>query len=191
MGTTWHGTWNDDAAGTFGTGARYATAGYATAGPSYAVPYATPCGISYGTASRGRSRRRSPETPIAFIGPVRVTTRYVYTPLKTLPLREVSWSVRNRFTARDETPEWALITALVGVPFTLGLSLLLLLVKEPRLSGHVELAVKHASGRYDVRLPVRSWYEVSAIHHGVACARPYSRRGLWASSSRDGYRTAA
>lgn len=200
MRTTWHGTWGDDvdAPGYGAVGVRH-DHGYGLFGFRESARNSVSDDLAYAPPRSRTSRsHRSPETLVAFVGPIRVTTRRVYTPLRTLPVREVSWSLRNRFAPREETPEWALITALVGVPFTLGLSLLMLLVKETRLDGYVEIGVTHASGRYDVRLPVRSSFEVAALYQGVACARQWSPRS-WsgraetsgAYRTRSGFRTAA
>ncbi|MEV0645398.1 hypothetical protein AB0I28_09050 [Phytomonospora sp. NPDC050363] len=135
--------------------------------------------------SRG-TVRRSGEVFLTSIGPVRVTDRRVYTPAVTLPLREVSWRVDNRVGAFQETPEWATVAGLVGIPFTLGLSLLLLTVKETVFSGHVKVTIRHTTGKYTMRLPVTSAGQIAHIHNAVAYVRRWIPRG-----SRAGHTMAA
>lgn len=133
-----------------------------------------------------RTVRGGGEVLLTFLGPVRVTNHRVFTPAVTLPLREVSWRVEHRFTWIEDTPEWATVASLVGVPFTLGLSLLLLLVKESHLRGHVKVTIRHATGKYTMRLPVTSVTQVSQIHQTVAYVGQWSRR-----RSRSGHTMAA
>ncbi|GIG67465.1 hypothetical protein [Phytomonospora endophytica] len=133
-----------------------------------------------------RTVRGGGEVLLTALGPVRVTNRRVYTPAVTLPLHEVRWRVEHRFTWTEETPEWATVASLVGVPFTLGLSLLLLMVKESHLRGHVKVTIKHPAGRYTMRLPVTSVTQVGQIHQAVAYVGQWSRR-----RSRSGHTMAA
>lgn len=133
-----------------------------------------------------RTVRGSGEVFLTALGPVRVTDRRVYTPAVTLPLREVTWRVEHRFTLVEDTPEWATVASLVGIPFTLGLSLLLLMVKESGLRGHVKVTIRHATGKYTMRLPVTSSFQVAQIHQAIAYVGRWSPR-----RSRSGHTMAA
>ena len=133
-----------------------------------------------------RSVRGGGEVFLTALGPVRVTNRRVYTPVVALPLREVTWRVEHRFTWVEDTPEWATVVSLVGIPFTLGLSLLLLMVKEASLRGHVKVTIRHATGKYTIRLPVTSAVQVGQIHQAVAYVGQWTPR-----RSRSGHTMAA
>lgn len=118
-----------------------------------------------------------PEFHVAALGPIRVTNVHVYTPAGVYPLREVRWWIGDKVAQFEETPEWARLSGLAAIPFTLGLSMLFWLVKEVRLTGYVKIALKHRDGEYVSRLPVRDHAELHYVHGVVRWARQWSPGG--------------
>ncbi|GLZ76045.1 hypothetical protein Afil01_08520 [Actinorhabdospora filicis] len=118
-----------------------------------------------------------PEFHVGLLGPIRVTNARVYTPLGAYPLNEVRWWIGDKIVYVEETPEWARLSGLAGIPFSLGLSMLFWLVKEVRVDGYVKIQVSHRDASYVTRVPVRSFAELHHLHWVVQWARQWGPKG--------------
>ncbi|AAZ56258.1 hypothetical protein Tfu_2225 [Thermobifida fusca YX] len=104
------------------------------------------------------------ETPIAVLGEITVTQSTVYTPAGTFPLRGSMWTINDLTTVRESTPAWAIVVALLGFFVICALSLLLLLVKETRVEGTIQITVVFGDRFFTTQVPVRSRSDVVRIH---------------------------
>src|SRR5689334_9187970 len=68
---------------------------------------------------------------IAEIAEMQITSTMVRTPVGDLPLAGSHWLVTDHWLSQRRTPTWAKIVAVGGICFTAGLSLFLLMFKEP------------------------------------------------------------
>jgi hypothetical protein len=115
------------------------------------------------------------EPVVARFGRITVTDTTVRTSTRAFPLRGSVWRTFDYWQSRRATPEWAIALAIIGffvVPFV---SLLFLLVKEPRLTGVLQVAVWDGVRQHAVDLPVRSPAELRhwqrQVHYVRALAR--------------------
>jgi hypothetical protein len=65
---------------------------------------------------------------------------------------------------RESTPAWAIVVALLGFFVICALSLLLLLVKETRVEGTIQITVVFGDRFFTTQVPVRSRSDVVRIH---------------------------
>ncbi|GIG23263.1 hypothetical protein Cch01nite_39870 [Cellulomonas chitinilytica] len=82
----------------------------------------------------------APEQPLVQVGDIVVSAHWVVTPNGPAPLAGSQWTVRDLSFPVQKTPTWAIVLAVVGFFFFLGL--LFLLVKETRMEGYIEVTVR-------------------------------------------------
>ncbi|WP_227480910.1 hypothetical protein [Thermobifida fusca] len=73
-------------------------------------------------------------------------------------------SINDLTTVRESTPAWAIVVALLGFFVICALSLLLLLVKETRVEGTIQITVVFGDRFFTTQVPVRSRSDVVRIH---------------------------
>ncbi|MDI6102031.1 hypothetical protein QLQ12_25765 [Actinoplanes sp. NEAU-A12] len=123
-----------------------------------------------------------PETPgsvapaatgpvIVEISEIQVTSTLVLTPVGDLPLAGSRWQVTDHWITQRRTPTWAKVAAFVGICLTGGLSLLILLYKEPVPQGTVNVTVTSGQHQYVARIPVHHDGDVTAINQQVNYVR--------------------
>lgn len=95
-----------------------------------------------------------PEPDLCTVGNFVVSEHWVRGLNGTYPLAGSRWDIVDRRESTKVTPAWAVICAILFVPITAFLSLLLLIVKETRETGFVEVAVSGPG-----------FYEASQIHN--------------------------
>jgi hypothetical protein len=117
--------------------------GFAEPTPAVPVPPAAPAAPGGYVPPAAPPPYAPPAAPILLaMGDIAVTQTHVITPSGTYPLEGTSWYVADHSVYEQVTPQWALITAIVGLFVVCILSLLLLLVKETKLSGFVQVTVQ-------------------------------------------------
>jgi hypothetical protein len=104
---------------------------------------------------------------IVEIAEMQITSTLVHTPVGDLPLAGSRWLVTDHWLSQRRTPTWAKIVAFAGICFTGGLSLFLLLFKEPVAQGTVNVTVTSGQQQYVSRVPVRHEDDVAAINQQV------------------------
>ena len=109
--------------------------------------------------------------PLVVINDIQVTATHIVTPAGTFPTAGAQWSVVDASSTRQEIPQWAIVCAIVGFFLVCALSLLFLLVKEPRTTGTVHVSVSTPYGGYTTTLPAVSPAAVADVHNRVAYAR--------------------
>ncbi len=117
------------------------------------------------------------EPVIARFGDIEVTGSAVRGPTGTFPLPDSVWRCFDYWYDIRVTPAWAIALALVGffvVPFV---SLLFLLVKEPRRVGVLQVAIWDGVRQHVVDLPVGDVAQARAIEHQVDRVRVLAARG--------------
>ena len=130
--------------------------GYAE--PADQAPSAPGPGPVYGgpqPAYPAPSHQASPtgEPVLLTLGDMSVTQFHVITPNGTHPLNSTSWYVTDNSVYEQAIPQWAIILAIVGFFVVCFFSLLLLLVKETRASGFVQVTVQGQGWSHVTHLP--------------------------------------
>lgn len=131
-------------------------------------PYGNPTG-GYLPADPGG--HPAPEPTLLTIGDIAVTQTSVITPAGRFPIKGSVWTLSDMSRTEQSTPTWAIIVAILIFWWTCLLGLLILLVKETKTTGHVQVTVQ-ADGRYHAtQLPVSSPVLVRQINQQVNYAR--------------------
>jgi hypothetical protein len=105
--------------------------------------YAEPAAPATGYQPPAAATPPAAPAPVLLVrGDVSVTQFHVITPTGTHPLNGTSWYVTDNSTVEQVTPQWAIIAAIVGFFIVCALSLLFLLVKEPKATGSVQLTIQ-------------------------------------------------
>jgi hypothetical protein len=118
----------------------------------------------------------APEQVLVQIGEIAVTNTTVYTPSGPIPLRGSQWAVQDQWLSEQKTPTWAIVLAIVGVFVVCLFSLLLLLVKETRFHGTVNVTVTNGNQQYAARIPVYHQQQVHHIYNQVNYVRSLTMR---------------
>ena len=116
----------------------------------------------------------STEPLLVSIGDIAVTQSQVITPSGTRPIGEVQWTFTDMTRTTQGIPIWAIVCAVVGFFVVCFLSLLLLLVKEWKTEGWVQVVVQGPDFHHSTSLPVSSPYQVSDYAARVNYARSIS-----------------
>ncbi|MEV6345078.1 hypothetical protein [Actinoplanes sp. NPDC051851] len=112
-----------------------------------------------------------PGPVIVEIAEIQITSSLVRTPVGDFPLAGSRWQVNEFWLSQRRTPLWAKIVAGVGVCFTAGFSLLLLLVKETVPQGTVQVTVTSGTMQYVARVPVKHEEDIAQINQSVNYVR--------------------
>ncbi|GIE29210.1 hypothetical protein Ait01nite_022550 [Actinoplanes italicus] len=108
---------------------------------------------------------------IVEVAEMQITSTMVHTPVGDLPLSGSRWQVTDHWLSQRVTPTWAKVAAFAGICFSGGLSLLLLLVKEPVAQGTVNVTVTSGQHQYVARITVKHEGDVTAINQQVNYVR--------------------
>ena len=96
----------------------------------------------------------SPDQPLVRFGDVAVTEHWVVTPQGTVPLAGTQITVTDLTRVDRVIPTWAIVLAIIGAFFFL-LGLLLLLVKENRVSGFAQITLTNGAFVYQTAEPAQ------------------------------------
>lgn len=108
---------------------------------------------------------------IARFGTIAVTGTAVRTPAGEFPLAGTAWHTYDHWYTTRVLPSWAIALAVLGffvVPFV---SLLFLLVREPRTTGVLQVVVSDGLRQYVADVPVSSPAAARAVQHQVGYVR--------------------
>jgi hypothetical protein len=105
------------------------------------------------------------------IGDIGITSTQIVTPNGVAPLRGSQWMVIDQSSAETKTPTWAIIVAILIFWFTCFLGLLLLLVKETRFTGYVNVNVRSGELVHTAQIPVTYANRVAEVRGSVAQAQ--------------------
>lgn len=100
------------------------------------------------------------------VGDIGVTYTSIITPNGHIPLDGSAWIVTEQTTIVQVMPGYAVVLAIVGLPFCL-LGLLFLAIRQDRLSGHVQVAVQNRGAFYATQVPVSKPQQVAAVQAQV------------------------
>jgi len=114
---------------------------------------------------------QQPNPFLVTIGDIGVTSSHVTTPNGAAPLRGSTWIATDMSTTQQGTPTWAIVVAVIGALFTCFLSLFLLLVKEYKTSGYMQVSVRSGELNHMAQIPVWSPQQVAQIRMQVAQAQ--------------------
>jgi hypothetical protein len=114
----------------------------------------------------------TPNDPILFtIGDIGVSRHWVVTPNGSAPLAGTTWISRDLTRTETKIAHWALVTGIILAIFTCGLGLLLLLVKETRTSGYVEVTVQAEKLFHVTQLPIHDARQILPVRQSVQQAQ--------------------
>lgn len=101
------------------------------------------------------------------IGNIHATQHHVVTPSGTWPVAEVDVATADQTHVTTHTPAWAIVLVVLFV-WVFLLSLLFLLAKETRVSGHVAVMVRARNGQsYVENVPVHSAQHRGDVYNRV------------------------
>ncbi|GAA1104969.1 hypothetical protein [Nocardiopsis composta] len=87
------------------------------------------------------------------IGDIAVTQTEVITPAGRFPIKGSVWTVTDMSRVEKTTPVWAIIVAILVFWWTCLLGLLFLLVKEERVTGHIQVTVQGGGTYHSTMVP--------------------------------------
>ncbi|OMC37697.1 hypothetical protein A5742_08670 [Mycolicibacterium fortuitum] len=105
------------------------------------------------------------------IGDIAVSKYWISTPAGQSPIRGTVWTVTNMSTTEEHFPTSAIVLAIVFSLFCLLGLLFLVLMKQVRQVGFVQVAVQGNGFCYATNIPVTHPQDVLAIHDEVEYAR--------------------
>jgi hypothetical protein len=108
---------------------------------------------------------------IVQIAEIEITSSVIRTPAGDFPLAGSQWLVNEFWVTQRRVPTWAKVTAIGGICFTGGLSLLLLLVKESAPLGTVQVTVTSGPRQYVARIAAHDERDVITINQQVNYVR--------------------
>jgi hypothetical protein len=113
---------------------------------------------------------------VIWIGDVQVAGPVINTPVGSFPLAGSQWIVVSTPAESQQTPAWAVVFAVLLIPFTCFLSFLLLLVKASYIEGYVQVAIHGHDWRYTAQVSVRS---LEQIHETIGRINYVQRLSQW------------
>lgn len=113
------------------------------------------------------------EPPLVAIGDLTVTPHWFYVPRigQWRPLAGTTWTVTDRTAAQTFIPAWAVVLAVLGIPFSAGLSLFFLLARATRQVGYVEVTVSGPGFFEATRVLVGHQFAASEVSNRVNYVR--------------------
>ncbi|MFI1989799.1 hypothetical protein [Actinoplanes sp. NPDC020271] len=108
---------------------------------------------------------------IVRIAEIEITSSAIRTPVGDFPLAGSRWQVNELWVTQRRTPLWAKIAGFGLAVCTLGLSLLLLLIKESPPQGTVTVTLTSGPQQYVARIPVDHEDEVVTINQQINYVR--------------------
>ncbi|MGW4244573.1 hypothetical protein [Nocardia sp. NPDC004722] len=70
-----------------------------------------------------------------------------------MPLQGAIWTAVDNSHEQKRMPGWAIVAAILLLPFTCGLSLFFLMATETTITGYVEVSVTNAGRHHQVPIP--------------------------------------
>lgn len=116
-----------------------------------------------------------PESFVLVIGDIGVSPHWVVTPNGSAPLRSVQWIVRDMSRTEERIPAYAIVLAIIFFLACL-LGLLFLLIKERRIVGYVEVAVRGEGLYHVVQIPATGPGTLPWVNAQVHQARSLAAR---------------
>lgn len=108
---------------------------------------------------------------IVRIAEIEVTSTAIRTPVGDFPLAGSRWQVNEFWVSQRRTPIWAKILGFALAICSVGLSLLLLLIKESAPQGTVTVTLTSGPQQYVARIPVDREDDVVTINQQVNYVR--------------------
>lgn len=116
-----------------------------------------------------------PDDIVGRIGDIAFTPTTIHLPGgRTMPMAGSVWTVRDNTMRSEETPQWAVICAILGFFLVCFLSLFLLLVKETKVSGYLDVEVRSGSDYHLIQIPATNALAITDAHRQVDYARSLS-----------------
>lgn len=126
-------------------------------------------------SSGGDQPSPGPHDVVGRVGDVSFTPTTIHLPGgRTMPMAGSVWTVRDNTMRSEQTPQWALICAILGFFLVCFLSLFLLLVKETRVSGYLDVEVRSGNDFHLTQIPAYNIMAISDAHRQVDYARSLS-----------------
>ncbi|MFC4561308.1 hypothetical protein ACFO4E_05505 [Nocardiopsis mangrovi] len=110
------------------------------------------------------------QPPLATIGDITITQTEVITPAGRFPIRGSTWTVTDMTTVSEGIPAYAVVIAILFFWFCL-LGLLFLLIKERRVSGHVQVTVQGNGVFHSTMIPAHGPATAHQVMQQVNYAR--------------------
>lgn len=121
-------------------------------------------------ASGGYGAPLPDETPILTIGDISISQNTAVTPSGRIPLKGSVWTVTDMSRTEENIPAWAIVVAILFI-WTCFLSLLFLLVKERKTTGHVQVSVQGGGMYHSTAVPAHHPGTAPHIHQQVNYVR--------------------
>lgn len=131
-------------------------------------PYGNPTG---GYQPMGSDGQAYPEPTLDTIGDIAVTQNTVITPAGRFPIRGSVWTMTDMSRTETSTPVWAIIAAILTFWWTCLLGLLILLVKETKTTGHIQVTVQSNGHYHATQIMVRDRAHAMHVNQQVNYAR--------------------
>ncbi|GHC89937.1 hypothetical protein GCM10007079_35800 [Nocardiopsis terrae] len=131
-------------------------------------PYGNPTG---GYQPAGMGGMPEPTEPtLDTIGDIAITQNTVITPSGRFPIRGTVWTTTDMSRTEQSTPVWAIIVAILFI-WTCLLSLLFLLVKDTKTTGHIQVTVQGGGHYHATQIMVSNSAYVQHVQQQVNYAR--------------------
>ncbi|HIY42806.1 MAG TPA: hypothetical protein H9836_17000 [Candidatus Nocardiopsis merdipullorum] len=121
-------------------------------------------------ASGGYEAPLPVESPILTIGDISISQSTAVTPSGRIPLKGSIWTVTDMSRTEENIPAWAIVVAILFI-WTCFLSLLFLLVKDRRTTGHVQVSVQGGGMYHSTAIPAHHPGTGPHIHQQVNYVR--------------------
>ncbi|MBQ1083329.1 MULTISPECIES: hypothetical protein [unclassified Nocardiopsis] len=129
-------------------------------------PYGAPTG-GYQPHDGGMPHEPTLDT----IGDIAITQNTVITPSGRFPIQGTVWTISDMSRTERTTPVWAIIVAILIFWWTCLLGLLILLVKEDKTTGHVQVTVQGGGHYHATQILVSNRSYVQHVNQQVNYAR--------------------
>jgi hypothetical protein len=119
----------------------------------------------------GAGDQAHPERTLDTIGDIAVTQNTAITPAGHFPIRGSVWTTTDMSRTEKSTPVWAIIVAILNLWWTGLLSLLTLLAKETKTTGHIQVAVQSNGHHHTTQIMTRDRAHAMHVNQQVNYAR--------------------
>lgn len=113
------------------------------------------------------------DTPLGTIGEIAFSQTTVMTPIGRFPIKGTVWTVNDMSRTEQSIPVWAIIVAILFI-WTCLLSLLFLLVKEQKTTGHIQVTVQGHNQHYSTNIMANHSNTAYQVHQQVNYARNFA-----------------
>ncbi|MFE3795609.1 hypothetical protein [Nocardia tengchongensis] len=108
------------------------------------------------------------------IADITVFPGVILTPSGQMPLRGATWTASDNSHEQKRISGGVIAVAILLLPFTCGLSLLLLMAAQTTVSGYIEVTVANAGRFHQTMFPVNSRQTFAEVMSRVSYARSVS-----------------